>query len=53
MVGGVTRMTVRGANAFFRAVVLDRSGSVRQFTNPVWSGLPDLRAVGGSRLVTV
>lgn len=53
VVGGVARMTVSGGNAFYRAAVLDSKGSIRQFTNPVWSGLPSLAAVGGSRLVTV
>lgn len=53
VVGGVARITVSGGNAFYRAVVLDARGSVRQFTNPVWSGVPDPTRVGGSRLVAV
>ena len=52
-VGGVATMRVAGGNAFYRVVVLDSTGSIQQFTNPVWSGVPDLSGVASSRLVTV
>ena len=51
--GAVARLSVPGGNAFFRAMVVDRSGSIRQFTNPVWSGVPATSVVPPSRRVPV
>ena len=50
-VGGSASLRVPGGNAYYRVALVDANGSIRSFTNPVWSGVPDLSVVPRERLV--
>ncbi|GAA1881107.1 hypothetical protein [Lapillicoccus jejuensis] len=53
LVGGAVSLGVAGGAAYHRVVARDASGSVLAFTNPVWSGVPDVSTVPSGRVVAV